>query len=277
MIIVPGFMNMVGVRDTFTVLGISAPVADYSQSFFPVILGVWIMSYVYKGVKKIVPEVLSFVFVPFLTMFIMAPVMFCVCAPLGAYIGNILASIFTYLGSSGGLLSVLGLIILGAIMPFITIGGMHSAVYMPAIATILSTGSEGFVMVIGQTYSWAIYGLALGALIKYKKKENKTVALGYLTSGLIGGISEPILYGIGLNTKNNMIVMGLSGAICGLIAAIIQPVVHGMTMATIFTCIAPYAGGSTENLIRGGIVNILSFVISAVVMVIFGKFNENEE
>ena len=277
MLLVPDFVNMVGVRETFTVLGIPAPVANYGQTFFPIILGVWVMSYVYKFVKKIVPEVLSFLFVPFLTMLVMAPVMFCVCGPLGAYVGNVLGSIFTYLGNSGGILTFLGFILLGAIMPYITLCGMHAAVYMPAIVAILTTGVEAFVMLIGQTYSWNIYGFALGALLKYKKKENKTVATSYFVSGVIGGISEPILYAIGLNSKKNMLIMGAAGAISGLLAAIIRPSVYSMSMATVFTFITEYSAGGVGNITRGAILNGLSFIVGAVVMYLFGDFKESEE
>lgn len=276
MIIVPDFMNMVDVRESFTVLGLRCPVANYSQTFFPVILGVWVMSYVYKFVKKIVPEVLSFLFVPFLTMLVMAPVMFCACAPLGAYVGEVLGAIFTFLGASGGVLMVLGFILLGGIMPYITIGGMHSAVYMPAIVAVLSSGSEAFVMVIGQTFSWTVYGLALGAWFKYKKKENKTVSLSYLTSGLIGGISEPILYAIGLNSKRNMLIMGVVGAASGLAAAFIRPVVYNMSMATVFTIVTEYAAGGVGNMVRGGLLNVLSFALGAIAIALFGEFKEGE-
>ena len=49
MIIVPEFVAMVGERETLSIFGISAPVANYSATFLPVILGVWIMYQTHAG------------------------------------------------------------------------------------------------------------------------------------------------------------------------------------------------------------------------------------
>ena len=117
MIMVPEFMALVGVRETISIFGIPAPVANYSASFLPVILGVWIMYYVHKGLNKIIPEVLKSIFVPLLVILIMAPVMFVVCAPLGTYAGNLVGNFFITLSQSNIALRIFGAVLLAVVMP----------------------------------------------------------------------------------------------------------------------------------------------------------------
>ena len=52
LIMAPDFLALVGVRDSLSVFGIPAPVANYASSFLPVILGVWILSYVLKLLNR---------------------------------------------------------------------------------------------------------------------------------------------------------------------------------------------------------------------------------
>jgi len=274
MIIVPNFMALVGVRDTFSIFGVSVPVANYSQTFFPVVLGVWVMSYVHKFLKKVIPDVVSSIFVPFLTILVMTFMMFVVCAPLGSAVGEYIGAFFTYMGSSNPILRIIGSTLLAAIMPFITLMGMHLPVYMPAITNLLTTGSESFVMPIGQVYSYAVYGMALGAVIKFRKKENKSLATGYFVSGIIGGVSEPTLYGICLNNKSGMMILAACCGIGGLISGILSPGVCNMAPANIFSTIAVWAPLGTSNIIRGLILQIASFVIGVLGVVLFDKLKE---
>lgn len=82
-LIAPDLVALVGGDQPFTVFGIPCMLNDYSQSLLPIVLSVWVMSYVYKLVAKVMPDILSTVFTPFLTMLIMAPVSLCALAPLG--------------------------------------------------------------------------------------------------------------------------------------------------------------------------------------------------
>lgn len=67
-LMVPQFMNLVDTGVSFSVYGIPAPVSNYSQTLLPMLLTIWCMSYIEKFFRRHVPDMLSTVFVPFLTM-----------------------------------------------------------------------------------------------------------------------------------------------------------------------------------------------------------------
>lgn len=275
MIIVPGFVALVGTRDTFSVFGISVPVANYGQTFLPVMLGVWIMSYVYRFFNRVIPDFVKMIVVPLLTIIVMTPVMFAVCAPLGAYIGNAIASLFISMSNANIVLRIIGSVLLSALYAYIVLFGMHAALYVTTFAAYFANGYESFVLPLGYVYSWAIIGLSLGALIKFKQKENKGLAMSCFVSQILGGVSEPTLYGIGLKYKIGMIVLMISGAIGGLISAIIQVNVYTPVMCNIFTSLLVWTGGGTANLIKGIVLMAVSFVVALGSTILFADFGED--
>ena len=76
-LIAPGFTALAGTDVSFSVFGIPCAVNSYSSSVVPIILSVWVMSYIFKFIDKHIPNAFSTVFTPFLTAVIMLPVMLC--------------------------------------------------------------------------------------------------------------------------------------------------------------------------------------------------------
>lgn len=276
LIIVPDFMAMVGVRETFGVFGVPAPVASYAQSFLPVILGVWILSYVYKWVNKLVPTVLSTLFTPLIIIFIMSIVMFVVCAPIGNYVGNLLSTVFITLNNSAAPIRITAQVILCAILPFMLLCGMHVAIYLAVYVAAIPVGYEAFVLPAFVACSFVYYGLALGAAIKFKKKENKSLAIGYFITGFIGSISEPILYGIVLKSKKNIIVTCASCGIVGLLLGILQPKAALLGNVSILSLIPYFTVEGSGNLMLGLAITAIAFIVAMVGIIMFGDMAENE-
>ena len=51
-------------------------------------------------------------------------------------------------------------------------------------------------MQLGQHLAWPF-----GAFLRFREKDAKALAFGYFVSAIIGGVTEPVLYGIGLRYK----------------------------------------------------------------------------
>lgn len=251
LIIVPDFLNLVGVRETISIFGISAPVANYSASFLPVILGAVIMHYLVKGLNKVIPNVLKPVFVPTLAILVMAPVMFVVCAPLGAYIGNVVGNFFIALSEANIVLRTLGAILLAVLLPYMVLCGMHGALVNFAILTFVTNGSEAFLLPIMMAYNFAVFGVTLGAVFKLRKPENKTAAIGYFVSGILGSVTEPCLYGIIMKYRQTMKALLGASVVIGLIIGILSPVYYVITSATAYTFWIPWVQGGTLNTVYG--------------------------
>lgn len=121
----PTFVAAVGAETSpFTFLGFSVPVFQYADSVFPVILGVGLLSIVYKFIDKFIPNVLKMVIVPTAALIITIPLTYLILAPIGAYGGIYLADgivwMFDTLGIFAGFL-------LGFFMPLIVLCGMHQS------------------------------------------------------------------------------------------------------------------------------------------------------
>lgn len=264
MIIVPEFVAMVGERDTISIFGIHAPVANYSATFLPVILGVWIMYYLYKLLDKIIPQVLKSILIPLLVILIMTPVMFVVCAPLGTYVGNVVGNFFIMLSQSNVVLRIFGAVLLSVLMPYMILCGMHGALLNFAMMTFFANGYETFLMPVMMACNFAVFGVGLGAMIKLKKPENKAVVAGYFITGILGSVTEPCLYGVIMKYRQTMKALVAACVAMGLIIGILTPVYYVMSSATIFTFWVPWVQGGTGNLIAGLILMLGTMAVGAV-------------
>lgn len=100
----PTLTALVNAGEAFTVYGIPCSLQAYSATIFPIILSVWVMSYVEKFFNKVIPAALKMVFAPFLTIVVMLPIALCVLGPLGAFIGQYICEGILSLGDFGGYL-----------------------------------------------------------------------------------------------------------------------------------------------------------------------------
>jgi len=273
LIIVPDFVALVGTQDTFHVFEIPVPVADYSQSFIPVILGVWIMSYIVKFLKKYVPKAVSALVVPTVTVLLMTVIMFAVCAPIGSYIGKIIGNVFIWLYESNQIVRVIAFIGMAVIQPYLVISGMHMVLINFAIMNYMEVGYDAFVMVVGCGCS---FGIAFGAFLRFKKKENKAMALGNVASGVLAGVTEPILYGIILRYKKAPLALGIVCVIVGVFCGIFTPkqyVIGGFN--NVFATAAAFTGGSVMNIVLGIVMCAAAFVLGTIASCLIVDYKED--
>ena len=160
---------------TANIFGIPMALSDYSGNVFVPLLMAAVLALVYHGLKKIIPESVQLVFVPFFCM-----------------------------------------IIVGALTAFI-IGPMG-------------------------VWNFACFGATAGVLfiaVRDKDKDMRQTALGALAAGLLGGVSEPSLYGIHLRYKlvykRMHVGCGLGGVVIAVLGWLFPSVtaagqtVHGVT------------------------------------------------
>mgnify|MGYP000287889659 CR=1 FL=1 len=85
---VPDFAVFATNGQLFTVFGIPATVTNYAQTVLPIMLSVPLFCLVYKIVKKFMPDLLTTVFTPFLSLLISMPFILCLLAPLGTIVAT---------------------------------------------------------------------------------------------------------------------------------------------------------------------------------------------
>lgn len=192
---------------------ISIPYANYSSSVIPIVLGVWLMSYINRFVTKFIPELFKFIFVPMITLIITTPIMLSILAPLGSYVGIYLASLINYLVVNAAPLA--GFIGVGG-MSVIVMTGMHYAIIPSTIASLGGVGYDPFLLPANLIANMATAGATFAVGLKSKDQKLRSISLSSGISAIFG-ITEPAIFGITLAYKKPffaaMLASGISGAI----------------------------------------------------------------
>ncbi|MBR3352068.1 MAG: PTS transporter subunit EIIB [Erysipelotrichaceae bacterium] len=267
LVFAPSLVSLVGVRESISVFGIPAAVANYGGSILPAIIGVPVCKLIWSCAKKYMPKVVEAITVPLITFVLMIPVMLCAVCPLSTWISNLMAGLFSALAASNPVVRIIGSTLLCTLFPLLVLSGTHIAVMTVGGYSWYMNGSESFILPASQVFSWAVYGLALGAFIKFtvKKSENKTSAMSCFITGVVGGVSEPTIFGIASTYKRGMLALMGGCAIGGIVSGILRPTVYMLAALTnIFTAITPWLAGGSGNTVVGILVCVVSFVASAV-------------
>ena len=268
MLIHPTFINLVAEETSISVFGIPVYQGTYTSSIFPIIVSVYIMSKVEKLLKKYMPELLRSFAVPLLTILIMIPIMFCVTAPIGLFLGTYLAVAILWIND---VLGPVGIAILTAIFPFLVLTGMHTALipyglqayttlgYMPnAICTLASNINQG--------------AASAAVAFKTKNKALRATALSCATTAVLAGVTEPAMFGVNLRYKKPMIGVVVGGLAGGLFAGIFRVNAYSFgTTSGLFSFPGYMGAQGMSNVIFAVLSCVIGFVVTFIVTYILYK------
>lgn len=273
----PNFVAMVDAGSALDFLGLPIRLVSYGQSVVPILLTVWVMSYVYKFFQKHVPELLSFLFVPFLTMLVMAPLELVVLAPIGAYLGDLVAGGLMALANVGGVVTVLATTVLCAFQPFLVIAGMHQALAPFGINAVAENGFDPFILVCNNLSNFAVWGATLAAAIRFKNADEKGNAVGAFVSGILGGVTEPGLFGVILEHKRLFAAMTIGGAAAGFTAGILHVYLYTVGASSIMSLLNFVTADNPMNVVNAAIAGAVGFGVALVIGLLFGLTPEEAE
>lgn len=199
-LLTPEFLALGAAGDTVTVFGLPMVLNDYAGQVFPPLIAAIGLFWVEKLLKKIIPSAIHMVFVPFFSLLIMIPATAFLLGPFGIGVGNGIASL---LEAVNGFSPFILAIIIPMLYPFLVPLGLHwplNAIMIQNIATL------GYDFIQGPMGAWnfACFGVVTGVMIISIREKNvpmRQVSLGGMLAGLLGGISEPSLYGVLLRFK----------------------------------------------------------------------------
>lgn len=270
MLLVPELVQLA--EKSFKVYGfIPTTIHDYSQSVIPVVLSVWVMSYIEKFFKRIVPAVLSTIFVPFLTMIVMTPLVLALLAPIGNIFGQWIGDGLISFGNIGGFVAVA---VVAALWELLVMTGMHMVLITFALTALMTNGVDNFIMVAAVLATWATFGLSLGAALRIRDKEEKALTFGYLVSGIVGGVTEPTIYGVMLKYKRTIAALIVGGGFAGAYAGLTHVGMYVAGASNFLSVVGYFAGGRT-NIINGFIATAIAFFGTAALTYFFG-FRDDE-
>lgn len=247
---------------------------SYSSTVAPILLTVAVMYPIEKTIKKFMPDVLTTVFTPFITMVITVPVSLCLLAPLGSWLGNGLADLFNTLGSTGSIVSVLACGLLTAIYLPIVVTGMHATLYNLAYASFATIGYDSFILVAFTIGLWAVYGVELGAWLRLRNREEKSQAFGFLVSNVIGGVGEPFIYGMMFRYRRLWPCYCAAGFIAGAVASILHVAVYAPGSSNLLNIITFIGNG--PGTLPAAIVSAIVGVVAGAIITWFFGFTKDE-
>jgi PTS system beta-glucosides-specific IIC component len=186
--------------DVVQIFGLPLTIFNYSSQVFPPLLMAAVLGPLYKLLKRLIPENVQLIFVPFLSMLIMIPLTAFLIGPIGVYTGAGLANLLKSINDFSPLIFA---ILIPLAYPFMVPLGLHWPINAIMLLNIQTLGYDYIQGPMG-AWNFACFGATAGVLYlawRERDKQMRQTAIGGLAAGLLGGISEPSLYGIHLRFK----------------------------------------------------------------------------
>lgn len=271
-LVCPDYIAMVNAAKPVCFLGMKVQLLSYTSSVIPIILSIWIASYVQKFFDKYLPIVIRNLFTPMFTIAIMVPLTLLAFGPIGNTIGGAIGGIYNTLYNLSPI--VAGLVV-GGLWEVLVIFGVHWGITPVTVGNYANLGYDTFTgLQASAVFSQA--GATFGVFLKTKNKDMKGVSASAAITGLFG-ITEPAIYGVNLRLKKPMICGCIAGAVGGAIGGAFHAVSWSYNMPGIATLPAYFKVGHLTPFIGLVISIVVAFVLGAVLTYIVGFEDEADD
>lgn len=261
----PNLAQLLASGGPISFIGIPVRLADYAGSVLPIILTVWIMSYIERFAEKVSPSMITFFTKPMIVLLFTAPLALVVIGPFGIFLNDLVASGAAIIdGKASWLIPML----MGGLQPFLVITGTAWA--MTPIATSQLT-RNGFEMINGP--GMLASNIAQGAAtlcvaFKTKNKNLKQLASSAGFTALLG-ITEPSLYGVTLKLKKPLIAAMIGGGCAGIYAGLAGLVRYAFVSPGL-AALPAFIGENPMNIVHALITCAIAIVVTFALTWIMG-------
>ncbi|MDY6051768.1 MAG: glucose PTS transporter subunit IIA [Rothia sp. (in: high G+C Gram-positive bacteria)] len=186
------------VRVPFLGLDLPLYVMNYTGQIFPPLFAAALLAPLERLLKRIIPTMLHMVFVPMFSVMILVPLTAFLIGPIGIKFALAISDFIGGVNEDAPWL--VGGIIAGLYLFMVPLG-LHWPLNAVMINNLQTDGVDFIQSPMG-AYNFAVFGVVTGVAIAARRnKELRQTAAGAAASGLLGGISEPSLYGVVLRYK----------------------------------------------------------------------------
>lgn len=268
-LLTPEFLAMGSAGDTVDVFGLPLVINDYGGQVFPPLIAAIGLYWVEKGLKKLIPGAVQMVFVPFFSLLIMIPLTAFLLGPFGIGIGN---GISNFLYAVNDFSPFILAIIIPLLYPFLVPLGLHwplNAIMVQNLAVL------GYDFIQGPMGAWnfACFGVVTGVMVVSMREGNRQmrqVSMGGMMAGLLGGISEPSLYGVLLRFRKTYFRL-LPGCFVG---GVIMGIFNVKASAFVFTSLLTVPAMDPMG---GYALGIAAAFFTSFFLVVFFDYRSKEE
>ncbi|MCR5526896.1 MAG: PTS transporter subunit EIIC [Lachnospiraceae bacterium] len=249
--------------EAVTFMNIPVKLINYPQTVLPILAACFLLKYVDRVLKKIMPKVIANIFVPAIEMLITVPIALIVIGPVTDTIGTAIASGVTFLMTVAP--PVTGFVV-GGCWSLMIMLGLHFPLMMIEVNNLMTAGH---MIMLPATFpvTFAHAGAALGVALRTKDPELKETGFSAFTSGILGTISEPAIYGVNLKYKTPFICAsvcsGIGGAIIALAGADCIINLGGISIYTMAAFVSLLPGGI--GILTGVLVGFFGSMITSFI------------
>lgn len=200
-----------GITDFWVIGGFRIAKVGYQGTVLPILIAVWVMGYIERWLRKVVPETLDIILTPFLTLLVSASIAISVIGPLGRLLGDGISHGLLFVYNGAGALAGL---VFGGLYSLIVITGVHHSFH--AIEAGLLTNPEigkNFLLPIWSMANVAQGGAAMAVFFMTRDAKVKLIALPAALSCMLG-ITEAAIFGVNLRFVRAFVGAAIGGA-CG--------------------------------------------------------------
>lgn len=264
----PDMLAALGTSGGYSIYGIPAPNVTYSGQLIPILLVVFAQSYIEKLFKKFMPNAVRVFGVPLCTLLVMLPITFCALGPVGYYVGSALTSAVLWLYAVAGPVET-ALVCAASI--FLTAFGIGRPIFFACLGVLMTNGVEfAFMGIANVLQNWIVCGIAAAYAIKVRSPEKRQIGITGLIGCLLGGVSEPALFGIILPNRRTYLPTILAGALSGLFLGLMK-VGYYQFGPTNFLNVMGFMGGESNNFLYGCISAVIAFAAAFILMLLLYK------
>lgn len=264
----PSFISAITEGTALTVYGIPVYATSYTSTIFPVLITVWVMAPIERFFAKHSPDAIRSITEPLFTLIVMLPLALCGLGPIGAFLGTYLSEGIIWLYNTTGFL---GVAVLSAVLPWLVMTGMHSALAPYALNSFATIGYEPIVAT-ANIISNINQGAACAAVAVKTKDENlKSTAASCAITAVVGGVTEPAMYGVNLRLKTPMYGAMIGSFIGAAVAGLGKAYAYAMTGSGGIFAFPVYISENVSNLIWMVAGVIVGFIVTFIATYILYK------
>ncbi|MCK0469879.1 sucrose-specific PTS transporter subunit IIBC [Halalkalibacter sp. APA_J-10(15)] len=223
----PELLNPWGLSDaqpaTLDFFGFGVEMLGYQGTVIPVLLTVYVMAKIEKGLRKVIPNVVDLLLTPFLTVIFTGFVAMLVIGPLGRALGNGITAFLDFVYGTAG--PIAGFIF-GGLYSTIVLTGVHHSFHAIEAELLVNIGGN-YLLPIWAMANIAQGGATLAVFFKTKVKKTKEIALPASVSAFLG-ITEPAIFGVNLKYRRPFIGAAIGGALGGAYVVFTQVMANGI-------------------------------------------------
>ncbi len=250
--------------ESWNFFGLMIPQVAFQGGVFPAILTAWFMAKVEKLAQKYIPEVVSFVFVPTVTLLAANIALFTVFGPVGNLIGDVLAGVIDVLYNRMG---VFGAFIFATFLQPLVVTGTHQ--FIQGIeANLVATTGFNYIQAIWSVSIIAQGGGAIGMYLLHRKhSRERNICMSSFIPTLVG-ISEPAIFAANMRYSIIPFVCACIGAGCGgafVKLMEVRAIGQGLTGVLGLLIVTP------ETLVWYVVGNLIAFVVPIALIFAYNK------